>query len=225
MSNFTIEVTLLSDTVVGSGEGFGAVIDTDVVFDDIGIPYIPGRRMKGCLRDSAQESCRMFDDSKVAGFVDLSKNADRFRIVDYVFGTPEKPSPLQFSNLTINDYYENRRWLAHLMEKHKGILSKERIVMHFTGIRQQTGIDDSGVADEHTLRTVRAVKKGNTFAGTICVGDSTPDIVKLLWLACRNLRHLGTKRNRGFGEIDVKLFDETRNDVNFITELEDLCRN
>ena len=51
MMNHKINVKLKSDALIGSGEGFGAIIDTDVVFDEVGIPYIPGRRIKGCLKD------------------------------------------------------------------------------------------------------------------------------------------------------------------------------
>lgn len=47
MAVFTFNLELLSDTLIGSGEGWGATIDTDVVFDDFGLPYIPARRVKG----------------------------------------------------------------------------------------------------------------------------------------------------------------------------------
>ena len=43
MKTLTIELKLLSNTLIGSGEGFGAIIDTDVVFDETGIPYKIGR--------------------------------------------------------------------------------------------------------------------------------------------------------------------------------------
>jgi CRISPR/Cas system CMR subunit Cmr4 (Cas7 group RAMP superfamily) len=60
MKTYTLKLTLLSPCLIGSGEGFGAVIDSDIVFDEFGIPYIPAKRIKGCLRDSAIEVCEMF---------------------------------------------------------------------------------------------------------------------------------------------------------------------
>ena len=48
-----ITIKLLSDALINSGEGFGAIIDSDVVFDDIGLPYIPAKRIKGL-----SEGCR-----------------------------------------------------------------------------------------------------------------------------------------------------------------------
>ena len=57
MKSYTIEIQLISDAIIGSGEGFGSLIDTDIVFDGLGVPFIPARRIKGCLRDAARR-CR-----------------------------------------------------------------------------------------------------------------------------------------------------------------------
>ena len=60
MLNYQIKIILKSDTLIGSGEGFGSIIDTDVVFDDLGIPYIPAKRVKGIMLESAEELNEMF---------------------------------------------------------------------------------------------------------------------------------------------------------------------
>jgi CRISPR-associated protein Csx10 len=204
--NYKIKIELKSDALIGSGEGFGAIIDTDVVFDEVGIPYIPGRRIKGCLRDSASEVLEMFEKSGIKNFIKINKKGNYFELIDKVFGTPEKPSCLNISNLTVEEYENNKKRLAQLIKKYPAILSKDEVISHFTSIRQQTKIDEvKGVAEEHSLRTVRAIKRGNVFEGDIIVDSSDNDILKLLWLACINLRHIGTKRNRGFGEIECKL--------------------
>ncbi len=215
--NYEIHVKLESDALIGSGEGLGAIIDTDVVFDDVGLPYIPGRRIKGCLRDSANEVLKMFKKSGINGFIiNINKKNEYFEIIDKVFGTPEKPSAINISNLTITDYQSNHQSLKYLMKEYKNILPKDEVISFFTSIRQQTKIDDVGVAEEHSLRTVRAIKKGNEFEGGITIDTSDDnDALKLLWLACINLRHLGTKRNRGFGKVECELFDENNNPIAF----------
>ena len=48
-----LSMKLLTDAVPASGSGVAGVIDTDIVFDEYGIPYIPARRIKGVLRESA----------------------------------------------------------------------------------------------------------------------------------------------------------------------------
>ena len=210
MKNVTIKITLLSDTLIGSGEGFGAIIDTDIIFDDLGIPYIPARRVKGCLRESAEEVSRML---KTFGIT--------LKFISDVFGTGEKPSPLTFSNFTIEDYEENRQWLGYFTEEYKNIISRDAILDTFTMIRQQTAIED-GVAREHSLRTIRVLKKGEVFKGDIKTEDD--NAIKLLSFACLNLRHLGTKRNRGFGEVECKLFESTK-EISYLKELEGLCKS
>ena len=53
MSEYKLRITLKSDICPGSGYAYSGLVDSDVCFDDVGIPYIPGRRLKGCLKESA----------------------------------------------------------------------------------------------------------------------------------------------------------------------------
>lgn len=221
MNAYKIQVKLISDALIGSGEGFGAIIDTDIVFDDLGIPYIPGRRIKGCLRDSAEEVCSLLKNSGIDSFSDLNQKDGKFKIIEETFGIPENPSSVNISNLTIEEYEENKNWLGYLSEKYPDILSKDSILSTFTNIRQQTKINDKGVAEERSLRTIRVIKKEKVFTGDIGLSDGYA--LKLLWLACLNLRHLGTKRNRGFGEVDCRLIEKSQ-EISFMDELEALCK-
>ncbi len=226
MRTFTIKITLESDALIGSGEGFGAIIDTDIVFDKVGIPYIPAKRVKGCLRDSAREVCAMFESARIDSFINLrkeEKKEDGYKIVNDVFGRTgqEKPSPIFFSRLTIEDYDANKNWLEYLLKKYKELLSAQKVLSAFTEVRQQTAIKD-GVAKEHSLRTVRVVKKGVKFKGEIQVDDD--NAAELLSLACLNLKNIGTKRNRGFGEVLCELFEGDR-EYGVIDRLEALCIN
>ena len=50
---YKIMITLKSDLCASSGDGFAAAIDTDICTDRCGLPVIPARRIKGCLRDAA----------------------------------------------------------------------------------------------------------------------------------------------------------------------------
>jgi len=201
MKNLKIEVNFLSSTLIGSGEGFAAVIDTDIVFDELGIPYIPGKRFKGCLRDSAEEVKCMLERSGVK--FDLK--------IEETFGKvgDKKSSPVYFPNLTIEDYETNKKWLSYLAQKDKKILTKDNIIKFFTELRQQTAIDEeTGVAAKYSLRTCRIINRGHKFYGEINIENE--NIIDTLALACTNLRRMGTKRNRGLGEIECKLFDKDR---------------
>lgn len=222
MTNYKLELELCSPTLVGSGEGFGALIDTDIVFDDVGIPYIPAKRMKGCLRDAALNVQDMFK---------LTDIRDGCIEIDKTFGIPGdmKAAPVYFSNLTIAPYQEYQQtyeWLNYLVKSkiYTTILSPSQIVKTFTELRQQTRIDENGTAEYGSLRTSRVIKKGICFYGEITVYDEDPDkqIQQTLLLACLNFRAFGTKRNRGFGEVRCVLLDEQDNDIAFPQTLEAL---
>ena len=46
MSEYIVTISLESNCLLGSGEGWGSVVDADIVFDNIGLPYFPARRLK-----------------------------------------------------------------------------------------------------------------------------------------------------------------------------------
>ena len=226
MKTYFIELILESPCLIGSGEGFGSLIDSDIVFDRLGIPYIPAKRIKGCLRNSAIEVCEMFSQSGINIF-DLSeeKSENKFKIVSNVFGKPgsQNNAPVYFSNLIIKDYEELAKWLKYLGEKYNKMFNRESIINQFTETRQQTSIDEeSGTAKEHSLRTIRVAKKELIFEGTIDFEEEREEMIKLIYFSCENFRRFGTKRNRGLGKVKCELY-ENKNKINFLNELEVIC--
>lgn len=49
-----IRITLRSDLCAGNGESRGNAVDIDIVLTADGLPRIPARRLKGCLRAAAE---------------------------------------------------------------------------------------------------------------------------------------------------------------------------
>ena len=54
-----LKIVLRSDLCAGNGESVGNAVDTDVCMDEAGLPYIPARRLKGCLKQSARDMEKM----------------------------------------------------------------------------------------------------------------------------------------------------------------------
>ena len=103
--NMKVKIKLLSYTLTGSGEGVG-IIDSDVVLDDFGFPYIPSRRIKGVLKESSQEVCDI-----------LGLNYD---IVESVFGKDGfTEGKVHIGNLCVNNYENIREEIDNLKKKIK----------------------------------------------------------------------------------------------------------
>ena len=49
-----IHITLYSDLCSGNGYSYYGTIDSEAEHDDFGLPFIPARRLKGCLRECAE---------------------------------------------------------------------------------------------------------------------------------------------------------------------------
>lgn len=211
MKEYTVKIQLKSDTIPGSGEGLGAVIDADIVFDDTGFPLIPAKRFKGCLRESANDVCAMLEKSHIDS-LDIDLNVDKsgqFKVVNELFGEPgkEKSAPIFFSNLATGCHDDSTQALAYFQKQYPKLVTPEAVVQTFTYLRQSTAINPDGTADDHSLRTARVLKKGLEFVGTISLQVPDGNKQPLLALACLNLRRIGGKRRRGFGEITCELYD------------------
>lgn len=210
MTEFTLKIQLISDALIGKGEGWGATIDSDIVFDDLGLPYIPAKRVKGSLRESALEVSEMFDlseiDKKMVG------------VIKQLFGETGcmKSGPLEISNLYLEDYSKNRQWLDWFKSKYEkeNLFSREQILKTFTSIKHHTEIEKDGIAKNKSLRTFRVLRKDNIFSGNLSfLRDVDSSSMHLLAFSVRNLRYLGTNRNRGLGHIHCKLLDREGKDI------------
>ncbi len=203
MKKIKMTIELLSDTLSGSGEGFGAVIDTDVQYDDCGIPYISTKRIKGSLRNSLND---LFDMPAVRNAMNIDDETKDKRLEKYFGGKGAvQSSQFSISNFFIEDYEKVKPWFSYLKTQYPSIFSNEIILSSFTNIRRQTKIDDEGIAEDHSLRTSRVVNKDLSFVADITIENDDPEFEKYLALACANLKRIGLKRNRGLGEICCSL--------------------
>lgn len=216
MKQYKLQLEILSPALVGSGVGYGSNIDTDVVFDDLGLPFVPAKRVKGCLLDAVRDAETMFS---AAGLT-----SDQF-CIEKTFGKPgeDKSAPLCLSNLYIENYRQNRDWINYFLKSKKyNLITPQRILKTFTEIRQQTKINNGGVTFKHSLRTSRVLNKGLTFQGDVRLLVEDEQIIETLLLACLNFRRFGTNRNRGFGDVSCSL-SYKGTELSVYKKLEDLC--
>ena len=202
MKQSNIIIRLKSDLCVASGEGFSSGIDVDVCSDGHGLPVIPGRRLKGCLREAAR-------------FIGVSSED-----CDKLFGVPgaNEPGNVTVSNATLLHY-------EGLEDACKGADPK-RVLARFTSVRAQTKLED-GVAEDNTLRFTRVVNRIiSKDSSSLCVGLSNAEgnelefraVVEyrdkddgdLLAVVCKALRAIGLGRNRGLGAVTCRLIHDSQ---------------
>jgi CRISPR/Cas system CSM-associated protein Csm3 (group 7 of RAMP superfamily) len=187
---FTMQIILLSDTLIGSAEGYGAIIDKDSVFDEVGLPIIPGKRIKGILREQA-ELFQLFGNSLMDVDILFGKSGLTNKITEY----------LSVSSFVLPDYEANKTYLKYLIQKK--IISRSEVMEYFTSLRMMTSIDKDGIAADTSLRTFRVLNKGLVFTGEL---HFDPAHEKIFENIVSLTRRIGSMRNRGLGHIQCKLF-------------------
>lgn len=197
--NVTIEVK--SPLHLGSGRG-AVVLDAEVIHDKYGLPYLPAKRLKGALYESALEVWEM---AKVGG-----KECFKREDLEKLFGKIQDKVQLIIHDLHLPDYDQQCKAWDYLQKKYSDILDAEDVLRTYTHIRYQTSIDKkTGVTMDHSLHNLRVVDAGIKFEGEIELINPTDEYLKIIALALLNLRALGAKRNRGFGKVkcsaDAKL--------------------
>jgi len=198
MTMGTIKMELLSDALPGSGEGLAGIIDLDITHDKHGLPYVPARRLKGLLLESAHH----LQDAGVTA-----------RDIFALFGSPGQGegAPLRIGNGFV-EAEEQYRGLLDWAASEKGVaatlLSPAAVLDYFTYLRSRTAMDEkTGTAKENTLRTVRVLRRVSPETTTplafVFSVDCPADWENDLAVMCKVTRSFGVSRSRGLGSIHL----------------------
>lgn len=175
-----------------SGETYNSIVDTDVVYDVHGIPYIPAKRIKGCIREAALELLEF-------GLISREK-------YEKLFG---KEGNQQSGFSLSNAYLKEHAALVAVAEhfKKNGLAAPQNVLDQYTDVRTQTAVDlETGVADKNSLRTIRVIRRGLEFEAECNQGKNMDaELQKLLKLAVSLVKHMGVSRSRGLGLVEMKL--------------------
>lgn len=195
MEKFDVTIKVLSPIHLGSGQA-DVNIDAEIVHDEFGFPYFPGKRFKGLLYESAVEIVEMFE---LSGLV-----AEQSSPIEKIFHRQsESDVQLIVPNFFIRPLAEYERLCTewkYLQWKYPAIFTATEVLNAFTTLRYQTRLE-GGVAAEGSLHNLRVLDTGLEFFGEITLLNADEKILNLLVLAIKNLKLAGTKRNRGFGRI------------------------
>ena len=181
-----LEITLKSDLCAGAGKHYSSIIDLDTSLDEYGLPYIPAKRLKGCLREAA---AMIFNPDKIDAIFGVAGNS--------------KSAPLSISDAKL----ENYEVYAEDIIKNK--IDDNEVTDLFCSVRNATAIDEeTRTAKDKSLRFVRVVNQYSPinnenlkFVSDISVDkEFEEDLVKI----AKALRNIGYHRNRGLGAVKCK---------------------
>lgn len=183
MKTLKIKIQLFSPWHCGSGLSAGADADARVLRDRQGFPFLPGRTLKGLVREAAENyvALRGLDINLDAAFgreaTDAPTNVDR-------------QGTLYFSD-------------AHLPVEERMSIDTSGLLDGLYINKVSTAIDPStGIASEHSLRTIETVVPCTLYAAIHHVADelAAPLAASLGWV-----KQIGLMRHRGLGRCQLSV--------------------
>ncbi|MBD2483316.1 RAMP superfamily CRISPR-associated protein [Planktothrix sp. FACHB-1365] len=216
MSNYFINIELLSDTTFGRGDGVAGLIDQEVEHDSYGFPYLRGRTLKGLLSEECDNLLCLISDPQRHWL-----NA-RNSLLGTAGSTTETQSRMHVGDACLP---EDLRQAVRLQfeqeedaERRRGSrsITDKDILSSLTTFRQQTAIDSKeGVAKDKSLRSSRVVLRELCFKAPITFNlkpsDDSQKILALLAVSVLALRRIGSGRNRGRGHVKCTLWEQEKN--------------
>lgn len=212
-----IKITLKSDLCAGSGYSYAGIIDSDICYSKNGIPYIPARRIKGCLREAAEIVLGESETEKIFG-----KSGNRLM------------GNICIGNAYLDNYADIEEEIEDLKNSgYKNILNTQKVLEQFSSIRAQTAInEETGSSLKNSLRYTRVVnryspleKKELSFISDIEFNYDEKVIENIV----KALRHIGINRSRGLGNIKCSLHsvstceDNQKISTEISTDEKELC--
>ena len=188
----TITFDILDYWHAGAGHGAGRFLDATVKRSPSGLPILPGRTVKGLLRD-AMKQCETFGH--------LAKDT-----TEHLFGSTLGTDRFQTEpgSLIIGNAELPEGW-----EQYAATEEGQALVPGFFDDLATTAIDDDGQALEGSLRRVEVAIPLKLKASWESRDDGDSERARdALAKACGLIRRLGSSRTRGLGRVEVYLTEE-----------------
>lgn len=220
MTQYQIQLKLLSDTTFSRGDGVAGLVDREVEHDDYGLPYLHGRTLKGLLGEEADnllDAMKQLDEDAVDGWRQVRDN---------LFGTGESGMKINTNESRVKVgaivHYGHaqlpeklRRTVRLTLTKAEGNrLTRQDVLESLTSVRRQTAVNSDGLPHDGSLRSMRVIVRQTTFTSKLhCSEYLGKKEIALLSAAVMALRRAGTGRNRGRGHLQADLLDAEGNSL------------
>jgi len=192
---YKIKVTLKSETIFGSGNSLGSLVNEEVLHDEDGFPYYNAKTLKGKIRREAENIWKNIGTKRLEeSYINLFGS-------EFNVGDQHKNGGVKFSDLTLKENVKNN--LKFL--KNEKIINKNEILNSMTNIRQFIKIENDTAVDG-ALRSMRTVKENLEFESEIeCDFEKGSLEEALLFCSIGNLKYLGMNNAKGRGLVECEL--------------------
>jgi len=213
MNAMNLKIEIFEYWHAGTGRSGGPVVASEVIRTPAGLPYLPGKTLRGLLREGVQQA-------EESGLEEVPAGATA-----RLFGKPPNTQTgglhkreegiLRISDATLGADYET--WAEQ--EEDAAVLEP------LFGRITSTAINSNGQVKEKTLRTME-VAVPLTLEALIheieekvveekvveekVVEESPADVAGWLTAGLKFIRGLGTQRRRGLGRVRFQLQEDTR---------------
>jgi hypothetical protein len=204
-----IRIELLSDTTFSRGEGTAGVVDVEVDHDELGLPFLGGKALRGLLHDSWLSMAPSFKAYK-----ELQSSAERILGKDFDL---TESSVLRIGDAVVDA--ETRKWIHGAEFRKEKPVNPSMVLQALTDIRYQTAEErKTGAPAKTTLRAVRVLIRTLTLDSPLCwLYTPSKDDCRCLALMLLATRHAGLGRNRGRGHIRLTLDGDSKATVRIAT--------
>lgn len=179
MSTIKYEIEFFSNWLCGSGLAAGADVDALVIKDRNGLPYVPGRTLKGLLRDAATNLS--VEKEIVSTVFGVSGDEDDHKTGCSFFGNATIPS-VEYQYIVENG-----------------------LAPHLYQTFASTRIDENGIAKDNTLRKIETVVPCKLEGEILNVPAGAEQTIEY---AMCFIKRMGTGRNRGYGRCKLSIKKE-----------------
>ena len=167
-------------------------LDALVVKTPAGLPYLPGKSVKGLLREAVL-TAEELEHQKIGKGSVQRLFGTRIGSDNAISRFDTEPGSLHFSNAVIEGI---ESWAADPN-------NREKLSELYTQV-SSTSIDSSGIADSKTLRRIE-VAVPLTIIATVETSEAGKDWLATLQAAAPFVRGIGAGRNRGFGRCTLEV--------------------
>lgn len=187
MYDIQVQIEFHSSWHCGSGLSAGADLDTLVIKDHNGMPFLPGKTFKGLVREAVEEYIRLVQIDK-----------EKKELVEQMFGKASSNEELFESGTA---HFTD----ATLCEQEYQSIVADNAQCYLYNKVTTTAIDENGIARDHSLHSMQTVVPCTLHATIYDVPD---ELEKIVAKSLGMIKHLGQKRHRGFGRCTVSVEGE-----------------